>query len=185
MCGKIRYKIWWFFYHTQGFLCKECPDSLKAFENQFSCDEKLACFKCVSFLKALTRSAYLLGYDKEIVHDIIRGSDFWQVQFRSSCTHDPSPSPSSSGRWWRGGTPSPTTRLPFLHQLENFFPQQTVLFQVWSLTQFYSVDFSQARIGVKKCVFNKRAFKVCVSYIWWWHGILARHTWWCWFSVVR
>ena len=29
-----------FFYHTQGFLCKECPDSLKAFENQFSCDEK-------------------------------------------------------------------------------------------------------------------------------------------------
>ena len=25
--------------------------------------------------------------------------------------------------------------------------------QVWSLTQFYSVDFSQSRIGVNKCVF--------------------------------
>ena len=35
--------------------------------------------------------------------------------------------------------------------------------QVWSLTQFYSVDFSQSRIGVKKSVFNKRTIKVCVS----------------------
>ena len=35
--------------------------------------------------------------------------------------------------------------------------------QVWSLTQFYSVDFSKSRIGVKKCVFNKRTIKVCVS----------------------
>ena len=35
--------------------------------------------------------------------------------------------------------------------------------QVWSLTQFYSVDFSQSRIGVKKCVFNKRTIKVCVN----------------------
>ena len=35
--------------------------------------------------------------------------------------------------------------------------------QVWSLTQFYSVDFSQSRIGVKKCVFYKRTIKVCVS----------------------
>ena len=35
--------------------------------------------------------------------------------------------------------------------------------QVWSLTQFYSVDFSQSRIGVKKFVFNKRTIKVCVS----------------------
>ena len=36
--------------------------------------------------------------------------------------------------------------------------------QVWSLTQFYSVDFSKAKIGVnKKCVFNKRTIKVCVS----------------------
>ena len=32
------------------------------------------------------------------------------------------------------------------------------------VTQFYSVDFSQSRIGVfKKCVFNKRTIKVCVS----------------------
>ena len=35
--------------------------------------------------------------------------------------------------------------------------------QVWSPTQFYSVDFSQSRIGVKECVFNKRTIKVCVS----------------------
>ena len=35
--------------------------------------------------------------------------------------------------------------------------------QVWSLTQFYSVDFSKLRIGVKKCVFCKRTIKVCVS----------------------
>ena len=33
--------------------------------------------------------------------------------------------------------------------------------QVWSLTQFYSVDFSQSRIDVKKCVFNKSTIKVC------------------------
>ena len=38
--------------------------------------------------------------------------------------------------------------------------------QVWSLTQFYSVDFSQSRIGVKKCAFNKRTIKVCVSCLW-------------------
>ena len=34
--------------------------------------------------------------------------------------------------------------------------------QVWSLTQFYSDDFSQSRIDVKKCVFSKRTNKVCV-----------------------
>ena len=38
-----------------------------------------------------------------------------------------------------------------------------VFLQVWSLTQFYSVDFSKSRIGVKKCVFIKRTIKVCVS----------------------
>ena len=32
--------------------------------------------------------------------------------------------------------------------------------QVWSLTQFYSVDSSKSRIGVKKCVFKKRTIKV-------------------------
>ena len=36
--------------------------------------------------------------------------------------------------------------------------------EVWILTQFYSVDFLQSRIGVKKCVFNKRTIMVCVSY---------------------
>ena len=35
--------------------------------------------------------------------------------------------------------------------------------QVWSRTQFYSVDFSKSRIDVKKCVFNKPTIKVCVS----------------------
>ena len=35
--------------------------------------------------------------------------------------------------------------------------------QVWSLTQLYSVDFSQSRIREKKCVFNKRTIKVCVN----------------------
>ena len=39
-------------------------------------------------------------------------------------------------------------------------------FQVWSLTQFYSVDISKSRIGVKKCVINKRTIKVCVSCCW-------------------
>ena len=38
--------------------------------------------------------------------------------------------------------------------------------QVRSLTQFYSVDFSQSGIGVSKCVFNKRTIKVCVSCCW-------------------
>ena len=31
--------------------------------------------------------------------------------------------------------------------------------QVWSPTQFYSVDFSQSRIDVKKCAVNKRTIK--------------------------
>ena len=35
--------------------------------------------------------------------------------------------------------------------------------QVCSLTQFYSVDFSQSRNGLNKCVFYKRTIKVCVS----------------------
>ena len=35
--------------------------------------------------------------------------------------------------------------------------------QVWSLTQLYSVDFSQSRTGVNKCVYYKRTIKVCVS----------------------
>ena len=39
----------------------------------------------------------------------------------------------------------------------------TCYFQVWSLTQFYSLDYSKSRINVKTCVFNKRTIKVCVS----------------------
>ena len=45
--------------------------------------------------------------------------------------------------------------------------------QVWSLIQFYSVDFSQSRIGVNKCVFYKRTIKVCVSCCWWCPGTSA------------
>ena len=37
--------------------------------------------------------------------------------------------------------------------------------QVWLLTQLYSIDFSQSGI-TKKCVFNRRTIKVCVSYYW-------------------
>ena len=45
-----------------------------------------------------------------------------------------------------------------LFPYEGFYDRQ-----VWSLTQLYSVDFSKSRIGVKKCVFNKRTIKVCFS----------------------
>ena len=37
---------------------------------------------------------------------------------------------------------------------------------LWQQTQSSSVDFSQSRIGVKKCVFNKHTIKVCVSCFW-------------------
>ena len=42
-------------------------------------------------------------------------------------------------------------------------------YQVWLLTKFYSVDFSQSRIGVKKCVFNKRTIKAkaCICSLMW------------------
>ena len=42
--------------------------------------------------------------------------------------------------------------------------RKVLMDQVWSLTQFYFVDFSKSRVGVKKCVFNKRTIKVCVSW---------------------
>ena len=32
-----------------------------------------------------------------------------------------------------------------------------------TITQFDSLDFLQSKIGVKKCVFNKRKIKVCIS----------------------
>ena len=47
---------------------------------------------------------------------------------------------------------------PFLEPLR--------LQRVWSLPQFYSVDFSQSRIGVKKYVFNQHTIKVCVTCFW-------------------
>ena len=53
------------------------------------------------------------------------------------------------------------------------------------LTQFYSVDFSKSRIIDKKCIFNKRTIKVCVSCSWRCPGTSVRHTWQCpCFSVV-
>ena len=45
--------------------------------------------------------------------------------------------------------------------------------QVWSLTQLYSVDFLQSRIGVRKCVFKKRTIKICVSCALWCPGTSA------------
>ena len=48
-------------------------------------------------------------------------------------------------------------------KLRGMYIARQLSFQVWSLTQFYSVDFSKSRIGVKKCVFYQRTIKVCVS----------------------
>ena len=55
---------------------------------------------------------------------------------------------------------------------------QVRTFQVWSLTQFYSVDFSQSRIGVKSA-FSKNAQSRFASAVF--DGVLgpphlARHT---------
>ena len=51
------------------------------------------------------------------------------------------------------------------NNLSNHIKFIRCAYQVWSLTQFYSVDFSQSRIDVKKCVFNKRTIKVCIPCI--------------------
>ena len=53
----------------------------------------------------------------------------------------------------------PSLRTTSEKELRNLVTRN----QEWSLTQFYSVEFSQSRIGVKKCGFNKRTIKVCVS----------------------
>ena len=37
--------------------------------------------------------------------------------------------------------------------------------KVWSLTQFYSLGFSQSRISVKKCVFDRQGAKVLGSVV--------------------
>ena len=49
------------------------------------------------------------------------------------------------------------------HELSKNQKVRLYFIQVWSLTQFYSADFSQSRISVVKCVFNKRTIKVCVQ----------------------
>ena len=55
-----------------------------------------------------------------------------------------------------GGVHFPLRVLPPIFSLQA--PQGVVvmtgILQVWSLTQFYSVDFSQSRIRVNKCVFT-------------------------------
>ena len=70
----------------------------------------------------------------------------------------------------RGGGPTPTRRGAggeLVVQLVNRDgvddQPEAAGAQVRSLTQFYSVDFLQSRIDVKKCVFKKRTIKVCVS----------------------
>ena len=55
----------------------------------------------------------------------------------------------------------PESRRDRLQVRPLFFSLRFV--QVWSLTQFYSVDFAKSRINVKKCVFNKSTIKVFVS----------------------
>ena len=64
-------------------------------------------------------------------------------------------------------SPSTCTGLAWLRVMVAFFHQG------WSLTQFYSVDFSQSRIGVKKWVFYKCTIKVCVSCCWQCPGTFA------------
>ena len=54
--------------------------------------------------------------------------------------------------------------------------------QVWPLTKFHSVDFSQSRSGVKKCNFNKLTIKIILCQLFWTFGVLgllglAWHTW--------
>ena len=47
--------------------------------------------------------------------------------------------------------------------INNVAALRAAIAQVWSLTQFHSVDFSKSRIDVKKCVFNERTIKFCIS----------------------
>ena len=67
-----------------------------------------------------------------------------------------------------GGVSVHLHQIDLTNRIEKAEPGSAVgsderLKKVWSLTQFYSVDFSKSREGVKKCVFNKRTIKVCVS----------------------
>ena len=54
----------------------------------------------------------------------------------------------------------PQCREGLPYQLLTLVPRVP---QVWTLTQFYSVDFPQSRISEKECDVNKRTIKVCVS----------------------
>ena len=71
------------------------------------------------------------------------------------------------------------SRSPAISRLMAFSASVEAVAQVWSLTQFYSVDFPQSRIGVKKGVFNKLTFKVlrqCFLNTVLGHLHLVRHT---------
>ena len=58
---------------------------------------------------------------------------------------------------------STSLALDFLLLPPGSFMDDPDVEQTWSLTQFYSVDFLQSRIGVKKCIFNKHTIEVCIS----------------------
>ena len=51
---------------------------------------------------------------------------------------------------------------PSVSTINNVIFVNRMGYQVWSLTQFYSVDFLKSRISVKVC-FRKIHIKVCVS----------------------
>ena len=66
------------------------------------------------------------------------------------------------GRFARQLLPT-SLALDFLLLPPGSFMDDPDVEQIWSLTQFYSVDFLQSRIGVKKCIFNKHTIEVCIS----------------------
>ena len=50
--------------------------------------------------------------------------------------------------------------------MESVWGRHVAVDQVWSLTRFYSVDFSKSRIDVKKCVFNKGLRQLLLTVSW-------------------
>ena len=74
----------------------------------------------------------------------------------------------------------PLRRKKLEHLIYEYVHRRTITrYPVTVLMQFYSVDFSLSRIIIKKCVFNKRTIKVCVSAVF--DGVikplrLAQHT---------
>ena len=71
-------------------------------------------------------------------------------------------------------------KLTSLNQATLFARGLAVTLQVWSLTQFYSVDFSQSRIGGRKSTFStngqSRFASVVLDHVLE-HPCLALHTW--------